>query len=163
LKAREVNRRINGLSEKFKDVSCGGIRIDFDSFPENEKQLLRKALLIGEEYGPNPPKELLEENSEFFYKGLEVIARRVIDLFVETIPNTLLCDEVEQWYFKLHFYNFLADFGEVLKRVRNWPEKEKERFLRDMRETGMVDSYFRFRRGPMEEDSVKRRRRGKGQ
>jgi hypothetical protein len=89
LKAREVNRRINGLSEKFKDVSCSGIRIDFDSFPENEKQLLRKALLIGEEYGPNPPKELLEENSEFFYKGLEVIARRVIDLFVETIPNTL--------------------------------------------------------------------------
>jgi hypothetical protein len=39
-------------------------------------------------------------------------------LFVEMMPNSLCCDELERWYFKLHFYNFLADFTDCYKRVR---------------------------------------------
>jgi len=39
MKSLHLDRRVNALSEKLKSVSSEGIRLDFDSFPEPEKQL----------------------------------------------------------------------------------------------------------------------------
>lgn len=59
----------------------------------------------------------------------------------------MLGDEIEEWYFKLHLYNFLADLSECLKRVRKWSEKDREEFLNDMKQDGMLNKVFRFPRG----------------
>jgi hypothetical protein len=77
LKAWELNRRTSSLSEKLKSVPCEGIRVDFDSFPEPEKQLISKVLAIKEEYGANIPKEFSEENNKLLGKFFEVVARRI--------------------------------------------------------------------------------------
>jgi hypothetical protein len=43
-------------------------------------------------------------------------------------------DEIEEWYFKLHFYNFLEDLKECLANVGRWTEKDREEFLHDLKE-----------------------------
>jgi hypothetical protein len=73
-------------------------------------------------------------------------------------------DEIEEWYFKLHLYNFFADLGECLQRVRKWSLKDREEFLKGMKEDGMLNKAFRFRRGPGVGDLKKRgnKQEGKG-
>jgi hypothetical protein len=155
LKPWQLNRRVGDLAGKLKPTESDGLRIDFESFPEQEKQLILKASELKEtDFSPSLPKEVLDENNKLLNKFFEVIARRVIDLFIETIPNTLCCDELEQWYFKLHFYNSLADFAECFKHVREWPDEEREEFLKNLKENGGTDRFFRFPRGFNERNSV---------
>jgi len=147
------------LSDQLKDSSSECVRIDFDSFPEPEKLLLKKVWALHDEYASGePPEQVVEENAELVFKACEVIVRRVVDLFVEVMPMALVCDEVEEWYFKQHFFNFLADWGECLQHVREWSDKEKEEFLNDMKQRDMMDKVFRIPRSfnehnaPAEED-----------
>jgi hypothetical protein len=67
-----------------------------------------------------------------------------LELFIFTVPKAFCWDEIEEWYFKLHFYNFFEDLEECLERVRKWPETEREEFLRDMKESGMINKVFRI-------------------
>ncbi len=124
------------LSEKLKPVSSDVIRLDFDSFSEPEKQLFTKIWEIQTKYGDSPPAEVTEANKEFVFKASEVVAWRVTELFMFVMKELLRSDEVEEWYFKLHFYNFFADLSECLERVRKWSGKDREEFLRDMKENG---------------------------
>jgi len=96
------------------------------------------------------------------FKAQEVIFRRVLELFLFVMPNVFGCDEIEEWYFKLHFYNFFADFTECLENVRRWPEKYREEFLRDLKQNDKLNKVFRVPRGPGEEDLSKRRNRREG-
>lgn len=142
------------LSEKLKDVPFEGIRIDFDSFPEPEKQLLRKILEIQEKNGSEPSAEVVEANAEFIFKAREVIGWRVLELFM-FVMKELLDDEIEEWYFKLHLGNFLADLNECLQRVRKWSEKDREEFLSHMKQDGMMNKFVRIPRGFNDRNTVK--------
>jgi hypothetical protein len=157
LKSRRLNRRVDALSEKMKPVSSDVIRLDFDSFTEPEKQLFRKIWEIQGEYGSSPPADVIEANKEFIFKASEVIAWRVIELFIFVMKELLGGDEIEEWYFKLHFFNFFEDLKECLANVRRWSEKDREEFLRDMKENDMMNKVFRIPRGSSTEDVKKRR------
>lgn len=164
MKPWHLNRRVSDLSEKLEPVQSDVVRLDFDSFSEPEKQLFSKVWEIYAKYGDSPPADVIEANKEFIYKATEVISWRVLELFMFVNRELLGEDEIEEWYFKLHFYNFFEDLKECLQRVRKWPEKEREKFLKDMKESGMINKAFRFPRGPSVEDlkkhSNKKERKG---
>lgn len=145
---------MGALSEKLKPVESDVIRVDFDSFTEPEKQLLRKIWEIEEEYGSSPPADVIEANKEFIFKASEVVSWRVLQLFMFVMKGLLGNDEVEEWFFKLHFYNFFEDLLECLKNVRRWSDKDREEFLRDMKENDMMNKVFRVPRGSSTRDSV---------
>jgi hypothetical protein len=159
-----LDKRVNGLSERLKSVSSDVVRLDFDSFTEPEKQLFRRIWEIQTKYGDSPPADIIEANKEFIFKAIGVISWRVLEMFMFVMRETLGEDEIEEWYFKLHFYNFFEDLKECLQRVRKWPEEERERFLKDMKESGMINRVFRIPRGLDKEDlrkrSNKRERKG---
>jgi hypothetical protein len=150
------------LSERLKPVSSEGIRIDFDSFTEPEKQLFRKIWEITEKYGSSPPADVLEANKECIFKAGEVISWRVLELFMFVMRELLEGDEIEEWYFKLHLYNFLSDLGECLQRVRKWSEKDREEFLSDMKRDNMINKVFRIPRGFNDHNTVKSKNKREG-
>jgi len=158
MKLWELGKKVGDLSDKLKDVPCDGIRLDFESFPEAEKLLFRKVWEIKEKYGDSPPADVIEANMEFIFKAAEVVSWRVLQMFMFVMRMSFGGDEIEEWYFKLHFYNFFEDLKECLQRVRKWSEKDREEFLRDMKESGMLNKVFRIPRGSSGED-LKRRSR----
>jgi hypothetical protein len=50
-----------------------------------------------------------------------------------------MLDEVEQWFFKFHFDNFLERWIECQKNVSKWSQKDREDFLRDMKGNPKAD------------------------
>lgn len=147
------------MSEKLKSVVSDAIRVDFDSFSEPEKRLFNRIWEIQQEYGVSPPVDVIEANKELIFKASEVIVRRVIQLFMSIMKKLLVHDEVEEWYFKLHFYNFFADLSECLANVRKWSDRDREEFLRDMKENDMMNKVFRIPRSSNTGDLGKRRKR----
>ena len=152
---------MGNLSEKLKDVPFEGIRIDLDSFPEPEKQLFRKILEIQGKNGSEPSAEVIEANAEFIFKAREVIGWRILELFM-FVMRELLGDEIEEWYFKLHFCNFLVDLNECLQRVRKWSLKDREEFLSHMKQDGMMNKFVRIPRGFNDRNTVKSKNRQEG-
>jgi hypothetical protein len=157
MKSWQLDRRVGALSEKLKPVSSDVIRIDFDSFTEPEKQLFNKIWEIQQEYGLDPPADVIEKNKELIFKAREIVGWRVIQLFMFVMKELLGQDEIEEWYFKLHFYNFLEDLKECLANVRKWSEKDREEFLHDMKQNDMMNKVFRIPRGPTAEYLRKKR------
>jgi hypothetical protein len=153
---------VNALSERLKPVSSDVIRIDFDSFSEPEKQLFNKIWEIEQKYGFSPPADVIEANAELVSKAREIIAWRVIELFMFVMKELLGHDEIEEWYFKLHFYNFLEDLKNCLQNVRKWSEKDREEFLRDMKQNDMMNKVFRIPRGLNDHKTVKSKNGQKG-
>jgi hypothetical protein len=150
LKAWVLKNRVEDLSEKLTDTpEERGARIDFSSFSEPEKALIRKIWDLQAEYGENLPSEVLEANKELVFKANEIFFKYVMN----TLKFTMLCfmgdpeSEIHKWYFNLHFYNFFVDLNECLDHVKNWPEKEHEWFLSFLKENGMKDKVYRFPRG----------------
>jgi hypothetical protein len=58
-----------------------------------------------------------------------------MDLFSFTMPRAMMLNEVEQWFFKLHFNLFWERWLDCQKNVSKWSEKDREDFLRDMEVT----------------------------
>jgi hypothetical protein len=110
---------------------------------------------IQEKYGSEPPASVIEANAEFIFKAWDVIGWRVLELFMFVMRELLGGDEIEEWYFKLHFYNFFEDLKECLERVRKWSEKDREEFLKDMKENDMMNKVFRIPRGLNDRNTVK--------
>jgi hypothetical protein len=154
---------MHDLSERLKAVPSDVVRIDVDSFSEPEKQLFNKIWEIQEEYGSSPPGDVLEENLEFFIKAYEVIFRRVLELFLFAVPKAFGWDEIEEWYFKLHFYNFFEDLSDCLKNVSRWSEKDRKEFLDDMKRSGMIDKVFRIPRDSNDGGLVKKEKAKEGE
>jgi hypothetical protein len=149
LKAWQLDRRVNTLSEKIKDTTSKElIHLDFDSFSEAEKLLFRKVDEIEEKYLQTGSTEHLDENFELICKNLEVIFRRVRELYCYVVPMVLGSDgshEIVEYFFKLHFLNFEADLAECLANERSWSEKDRDDFLADIRKNGSF--FFRIPRG----------------
>lgn len=71
MKPWELKRRTKILSEKLRAFPCEGIRVDFDSFPEQEKLLILKVSEMREEdFSRGLPKEVLDENRKLLSKFL---------------------------------------------------------------------------------------------
>ena len=106
---------------------------------------------IIDKYAPgSPPKDVIEKNADLWHKGLEIFGSRVTELFVEVMPETLCCNELERWYFKLYFYNFLFDWMDAVQKVREMPEEKRTALICERREMGMLDFVFRIPRNQLE-------------
>ena len=131
LKPWQLNRRVNSLSKRIADPVKTETKIDWNCLSEPERQLLDKVQEIVDEYAPaSPPQDVIEKNADLWYKGLEIFARRATELFVDVMPASLCCDELEEWYFKLYFYNFLFDWLESVQRLREMPKERHDALLR---------------------------------
>ena len=151
MKPWHLNRRVNKLSQEITDPVKTEAKIDFNSLSEPERQLLDKVQEIVDKYAPaSPPKDVIEKNADLWNKGLEIFARRALELFVDVMPASLCCDELEEWYFKMYFYNFLFDWLESVQRLREMPKERHDELLCERRDMGLLDRIFRIRRNPPE-------------
>ena len=46
--------------------------------------------------------------------------------------GALMVDDLEAWFFKYHFNDFLRRWIECQKNLRKWSNKDREDFLRDV-------------------------------
>jgi len=143
----QLNRRVNSLSEELADPVKTETKIDFNSLSEPERQLLDKVQEIVDKYAPgSPPQDVIVKNADLWNKGLEILGRRAMELFVEVVPASLCCDELEEWYFKLYFYNFWLDLTESIKQLREMPKEQHKALLLERKEMGLLNKVFRFPR-----------------
>ena len=147
MKPWQLNRRINSLSRGLTVPVKTETRIDFNCLTEPERELFNKVREIMDKYSPgSPPQDVIVKNADLWNKGLEIFARRALELFVDVMPASLCCDELEEWYFKIYFYNFLYDWLESVQRLREMPKERRETLLCERREMGMLDKVFRIPR-----------------
>ena len=145
MKSWQLNRRVNSLSKEIADPVKTETRIDFNCLIEPERQLLDKVQEIVDKYAPaSPPEDVIEKNADLCYKGLEIFARRATELFVDVVPSSLCCEALEEWYFKLYFYNFMRDWLESVQRLREMPKERHDELLCERKEMGMLDKVFRI-------------------
>ena len=151
MKPWQLNRKVKGLSNRIDDSVKTETRIDINCFSEPERRLLDKVQEIVDKYAPgSPPQDVIEKHADLWYKGLEIFGRRAMELFVDIMPATLCCDELEEWYFKMYFYNFLFDWLESVDQVRKMPKEKRDALISERREMGMLDRVFRLRRSQPE-------------
>ena len=151
MKPWQLNRKIKGLSNRINDSAKTETRFDINCFSEPERQLLDKVQEIIDKYAPGiPPKDVIEKNSDLWYKGLEIFGRRATELFVEIIPASFCCDELETWYFKIYFHNFWLDWLESVEQVRKMTKEQREALTLERRKMGMLDRVFRLHRNQPE-------------
>ena len=111
MKPWQIDKRVNRLSSQLATCPQTSTTIDWNCLSQPERELLGRIVEIIDEYAPaKPPQDVIEKNADLWYKGLEVFGRRVTELFVEILPETFCCDELEAWYFKVYFYNFMHDW-----------------------------------------------------
>lgn len=110
-------------------------------------QLLTKVDEIIKQYAPAQlPQDIIEKYADLWYKGLEIFGKRATELFVEVVPDSLCCDELESWYFKVYFYNFWLDWMESIQQLREMPKEQHDALLCERREMGLLDRVFRLPR-----------------
>jgi hypothetical protein len=137
MKPWQLNRKIRGLSNQIEASIETENRIDITSFSEPEWILLDKVQEIVDKYAPaTPPQDVIEKHSDLCYKGLEIFGRRATELFIGIMPASFCCDELEEWYFKIYFYNFLLDWTESVKDLREMPKEKREALVVERREMG---------------------------
>ena len=146
MKSWRLNDRVGLVADKLNSVSPSIVRLDPDSFTEPERQLFRKISEINEKYGSSPPFDVLQANMDFINKAWEIVFLRTLDLFMLVMRELAGNSEIEEWFLKLHFHNFLVDFSECISNVRKWSEQDRDEFLRDMKENGWQDKVFRIPR-----------------
>jgi hypothetical protein len=133
MKPSQLTKRIEELSLKLKPVPSEGIRIDFSSFTEPEQLVLLKNFELDDKYHYRWTREAVLENKDLILKCNHIIISRVVELFLFVMPKALMLDEVEQWFFKFHFKNFIGQWIECQKDLRKWSMKNRGDFLRDMK------------------------------
>jgi hypothetical protein len=149
LKSWQLNRKVDHLSLALDDSTKSETRIDINCLTAPERKLFDRVQEIIDEYAPgSPPKDVIEKNADLWYKALEIFGKRATELFVEVVPDSFCCDELEKWYFKLYFYNFWLDWMESIKEVRKMPKEQRKALLCERREMGLLDRIFRLKRYP---------------
>lgn len=145
MKSWQLGKRVFKLSSRLADGTKTDTKIDWNCLSEPERQLLERVKEIIDKYAPSmPPKDVIEKNADLWYKGLEIFGTRATQLFVETVPASFCCDELEEWYFKLYFYNFWLDWSESLKELRKMSKEQYDALLCERREMGLLDVVFRI-------------------
>ncbi len=168
MKPDKMDERLKRLAESMEDLPIEGTtRIAWSCLTEREKMLYDKTELIAKKplhHSKLSDGELLARADEIFEdcqllaKWHELYLRRIVDVFVTAFPGLSafdLDDDVAEWYFKLHFHNFLQDWIEVVGNLRRWKKKDVEEWRKDMDESGMWNKVFRLPRGWSEKDKRK--------
>ncbi len=151
MKHWQLNRKVGSLSRELDDSAKSETRFDMNCFTEPERVLFERVHEIVDQYAPgSPPLDVIEKNADLWHKGLEIFARRAVELFVDVMPASICCDELEEWYFNLYFYNFLLDWAERVDEVRKMPKEKRDALICERREMGMLDIVFRLRRNQPE-------------
>lgn len=132
MKPSQLNKRIEELSEKLKPISSEGVRMDFYSFTEPEQLVILENLELDQKYGGRWTHEVVMENRKVIFKLNDIAMRRVIELFTFAMPRAMMLNEVEQWFFKFNFNDFLRRWIECQKNLQKWSKKDREDFLRDV-------------------------------
>jgi hypothetical protein len=160
LKVWQLNRRVNSLSEELADPVKTEAKIDFNSLSEPERQLLKKVQEILDKYAPaDPPQDIIDKYGDLWTKGLEIFLKRVTELFVDVVPASFCCDELEEWYFKLYFYNFCLDWTENTRKLREMSKDKHKELLLDYKKMGILDRVFRFPKSKPETSKQNKRAR----
>ena len=164
MKPWQINKRVKILSQELTSSAKSETRIDFNCLTEPERALFEKIQVIIDKYAPAiPPKDIIEKNAALWYKGLEIFGKRATELFVEVVPASFCCDELEEWYFKLYFYNFMQDWIENVKDLRKMPKEQRKELLCERREMGMLDHVFRIPKSRPETSKEKKTAEAKTQ
>jgi hypothetical protein len=147
LKPWQLSKRVNNLASQLADSPKTDTNIDWSCLSEPERELLTKVDEIIKQYAPTkPPKDVIEKYADLWYKGLEIFGRRATELFVEIVPASFCCDELEEWYFKIYFHNFMLNWLESVEQVRKMPKEQHDTLLCERREMGLLDKVFRLHR-----------------
>lgn len=147
MKSWQINSKLNGLSENLMEPEKSETRIDYNCLTEAERQLFGRVQEIVAKYAPGtPPHDVIVKNADLWNKGLEIFARRATELFVDIMPASLCCDELEEWYFRLYFHNFLLDWTESIQKLREMPKERHDELLCERKEMGLLDRVFRLHR-----------------
>jgi len=163
-----MDERLKRIAESMEDLLIEGTtRIAWSCLTEREKLLCDKIDLIAQKpfyRSQLSDSEMLARAEEIFEdcqllaKWHELYLRRIVDVFVTAFPGLTaydLDDDVAEWYFKLHFHNFLKDWIDVVENLRRWKKEDVDEWRKDMDETGMWNKFFRLPRGWSEEDKRK--------
>jgi hypothetical protein len=133
------------LSDKMtEEPQERAIVFDYEaSFTDSEKKLFEK---IVEFQGDNDITiQELDAQFRLIIKANEILLRygkctlKNITLSIIGDPDS----EIDEWFFNLHFYNFILDLLHCLQRVHTWNEKDKELFLKDLENNDVKNKYFR--------------------
>lgn len=151
MKPWQLSHRVRHLSAELDTSVKSDTRIDINCLTEAERKLFDKVQEIMDNYAPAaPPQDVIEKNADLWYKGLEIFGRRATELFVEVVPDSFCCDELEKWYFKLYFYNFWLDWIESIQKLREMPTEQRDTLVCERREMGLLDRVFRLQRSQPE-------------
>ncbi|MGA3060169.1 MAG: hypothetical protein ABSD92_07335 [Candidatus Bathyarchaeia archaeon] len=149
MKPWQLSRRVGNLSEQIDDSAESETRIDLNCLTEAERMLFEEVDEIIDKYSPGrPPRDVIEKNADLWSKGLEIFARRATELFVYVMPASLCCDELEEWYFKIYFHNFMLDWLDQVDQLRKMPKEKRDALFAERKEMGMLDMVFRLKRYP---------------
>jgi len=127
VKSLDITRKLDAVAENLKDLRIEGTtRIDWNCLTERERLLFDRINKIKDEYGSNPPDDVLQENYALFNKGIEIIARRAIDFF-RTVMITLYLTGVQDdpmidFIFATRLFWFLHEMRRHAEQMR----KEEE-------------------------------------
>jgi hypothetical protein len=132
MKSTQLTKRIEELTQKLKPVASEGLRIDFSSFTEPEQLVLLKNFELHDKYKSRWTREIVIENQDIILKGNQIVMTRVCELFQTAMLGALMVDELEAWFFKYHFNDFLKRWVECEKNLEKWSKKDREDFLRDV-------------------------------
>ncbi len=160
----EIKRRIDNLADKLKDdMPHDIIRLDFDSFSEKEKLVFQRANQVAEEFQRTGSAEGIPEKMSILQKEREILYDRIRELYCFAMPALISYgenNELIEYFFKWHFYNFEQDLFECLSHIREtWSEKNVEEFISDLRKNGSY--FFRIPRGFNESNRNQRKGRNK--
>lgn len=127
MKVFEMARKLDAIAENLKDIQIKGTtRIDWNCLTERERLLFDRINEIRDEYGANPPDDVLRENHALFVKGVEILARRAIDLFKTVMVTLYVTDVQDDPIMDFIFTTRLFWFLNEMRRHADQMRKEEE-------------------------------------
>jgi len=127
VKIVDVARRLDAIAENLKDLQIKGTtRIDWNCLTERERLLFDRINEIKDEYGSNPPDDVLQETHALFNKGVEILARRALDLFRTVMVTLYVTDVQEDPMVDFIFTTRLFWFLHEMRRHADQMRKEEE-------------------------------------
>jgi hypothetical protein len=99
----------------------GSTRIAWECLSTRERELFERLEELRREYGygfERIPKDVLADNCETLNKAVEILLRRVFDLFFTAMTPFLGEDELYEWIFMARFHAFLVTTLNIVEMRR---------------------------------------------